>query len=166
MYGLGINGINLLNFVRNLLKIRVLYVYRLLNVYENLFDVVLSKNPAERIGAETMRQDQRTQVDKVLEDKDFLEENKKTLDAMKTANTKDLTAVVNAKGMDLLGRGMAPEQVMIAIKALLEESGRSGFKFDYTKFGTNRDKNGQPILKNMKKINTDTTDFAKTSSGL
>jgi TP901 family phage tail tape measure protein len=133
-----------------------------LDAYQNLFDVVVSKTPTERLGRETMRQDQRTQVDKLRESKEFLKANKASTDAMRTANTKDLTAVVNAKGMDLLGKGLAPEQVMIAIKALLEESGRSGFKFDYTKFGTNRDKDGQPILTNMKKTNKDTADFAKT----
>ena len=133
-----------------------------LDAYQNLFDVVVLKTPTERLGRETMRQDQRTQVDKLRESKEFLKANKASTDAMRTANTKDLTAVVNAKGMDLLGKGLAPEQVMIAIKALLEESGRSGFKFDYTKFGTNRDKDGQPVLTNMKKTNKDTADFAKT----
>jgi hypothetical protein len=133
-----------------------------LDAYQNLFDVVVSKTPTERLGRETMRQDQRTQVDKLRESKEFLKANKASMDAMRTANTKDLTAVVNAKGMDLLAKGLAPEQVMIAIKALLEESGRSGFKFDYTKFGTNRDKDGQPVLTNMKKTNKDTADFAKT----
>jgi TP901 family phage tail tape measure protein len=78
-----------------------------------------------RVGANQLTADERTKVDTLRADKDFLKTYKNDIESIRTASAKEAAIAFAAIALDLGGQGISKDGVKAYIDALGEEAGRT-----------------------------------------
>jgi len=95
-----------------------------IKTYADILGFVPNKRPSEMPNATALRSDKRTLVDKIRDDDNFLKQNKKQINLLKTMTQEEGMAALTSKGLMLRAAGAGEEQVRAILTAIAEESGR------------------------------------------
>jgi TP901 family phage tail tape measure protein len=92
-----------------------------------------ARTPGTTLGA--IGATQRSAVNSLRGNEDFLSQFKNDINALKSASVEDATMIFNALAIQLKGRGFAQEQIKTIIQALQEEAGKTNLNLDFKTIG-------------------------------
>lgn len=105
--------------------------------YGEIFGFAPNKLPSQRTNATTLRQDKRSEVDRLRSNDKFISENKQIIDILKKGGLSqgDALTALTSKGLMLRAAGASEAQVQTILTALAEESGRKDLVLNFKKQG-------------------------------